>query len=64
MKPEDFAQELELIEWEERQQSAILPKPVLPSAKWCAGAGCGQRIPEARREAVPGARRYRACSCV
>jgi phage/conjugal plasmid C-4 type zinc finger TraR family protein len=24
------------------------------SAKWCKGAGCGQRIPDERRRAVPG----------
>ena len=24
------------------------------SAKWCKGPGCGVRIPEARRKAVPG----------
>lgn len=56
MKPEDRAQELELNEWEARQQAAILPKPVKESAKWCAGPGCGRRIPDARREAVPGVR--------
>lgn len=54
MKPEDRAQELELIEWEERQQKAIMPKPTRGSAKWCRTPGCGHRIPDARREAVPG----------
>lgn len=54
MKPEDRAQELELSEWQARQQQAILPKPTMESAKWCAGPGCGERIPEARRLAVPG----------
>lgn len=54
MKPEDRAQELELSEWATRQQAAILPPPAKESAKWCAGPGCGQRIPDARRKAVPG----------
>lgn len=54
MKPEDRAQELELIEWEERQQKAIMPKPTRESAKWCRTPGCGKRIPDARRKAVPG----------
>lgn len=54
MKPEDRAQELELIEWEQRQKQALLPKPTQPSAKWCKGHGCGERIPDARRKAYPG----------
>ena len=56
MKPEDRAQELELEEWELRQRQAILPKPKRPSAEWCDGPGCGERIPEERREEYPGAR--------
>lgn len=50
----DRAQELELEDYERNQAKAIMPKPVRPSAKWCEGAGCGERIPEARRKAVPG----------
>ena len=54
MTPEDRAQELELAEYERNQAKAIMPKPARPSAKWCEGADCGERIPEARRKAVPG----------
>jgi phage/conjugal plasmid C-4 type zinc finger TraR family protein len=54
VKPEDRAQQLELEEWEARQKQAILPKPTRESAKWCAGVGCGERIPDERRKAVPG----------
>ncbi len=54
MKPEDQAQEFELKEWEARQRRAILPAPVRPAAKWCTGTGCGERIPDERRAAVPG----------
>ncbi|ADE10461.1 TraR/DksA C4-type zinc finger protein [Sideroxydans lithotrophicus] len=54
MRPEDRAQELELNEWEARQQAAIQPEPTRESAKWCKAAGCGERIPEDRRNAVPG----------
>lgn len=54
MKPEDRAQELELEEWERRQKDAIQPVATEPSAKWCKGAGCGERIPDARRKAMPG----------
>ena len=54
MKPEDRAQEIELEEWERRQKDALLPAPTRESAKWCAAPGCGRRIPEARRRAVPG----------
>lgn len=54
MKPEDFAQVLELAEWEERQERAILPEPTLPSATHCRNAECGDEIPEARREVYPG----------
>lgn len=54
MKPEDRAQEIELEEWERRQKDALLPAPTRESAKWCAAPGCGQRIPDARRRAVPG----------
>lgn len=52
MKPEDRAQELELEEWERRQKNAVLPAPSRPSAKWC--EDCGERIPDARRQAMPG----------
>lgn len=54
MKPEDRAQELELKEWELRQQDARLPEPTMESAQWCRMPGCGERIPDARRAAVPG----------
>lgn len=54
MKPEDRAQELELEEWEANQKKGRLPKPTKASAKVCTEPGCGQRIPEARRKAVPG----------
>lgn len=54
MNPADRAQELELADYERNQANAIMPKPERPSAKWCEGAGCGERIPEARRKAVPG----------
>lgn len=61
MKPEDRAQELELEEWELRQKDAILPAPAKPSAKWCVTPGCGERIPDARREAAPGVQHCLAC---
>ena len=54
MNPEDRAQEIELAEYERNQAKAIMPKPTRKSAKWCEGIGCGERIPEARRQAVPG----------
>ena len=54
MKPEDFAQVLELAEWEERQERAILPEPTQPSATHCCNKSCGVEIPEARRKAYPG----------
>ncbi|MBK5230850.1 MAG: TraR/DksA C4-type zinc finger protein [Thermoleophilia bacterium] len=31
------------------------------SAKWCEGAGCGERIPDERRRAVTGVRFCVAC---
>jgi phage/conjugal plasmid C-4 type zinc finger TraR family protein len=61
MNPEDRAQELELAEHEHNQAAAILPQPTRPSAKWCAGPGCGERIPEARRQAMPGVQLCLAC---
>lgn len=61
MKAEDQAQEFELQEWVERQRRAILPPPTRPSAKWCTGAACGERIPDARRQAVPGVRLCAEC---
>lgn len=54
MKPEDFAQELELKEWEARQASGRLPEPVAESATHCRDPHCGDEIPEARRKAWPG----------
>lgn len=52
MTPEDIAQAKELAEYEENQKRAISPLPVTPSAKRC--EDCGERIPKARREALPG----------
>ncbi|HEU0283264.1 MAG TPA: TraR/DksA C4-type zinc finger protein [Gallionella sp.] len=52
--PADRAQEIELDEYQRNQAKAILPAPERPSAKWCAAPGCGDRIPDARRKAVPG----------
>jgi phage/conjugal plasmid C-4 type zinc finger TraR family protein len=54
MRPEDRAQQIELEEWEARQERAIMPKPTRPSAKWCEAPGCGERIPDERRKAIPG----------
>ncbi len=34
------------------------------SAKWCEGAGCGARIPDERRRAVPGVRFCVECQSV
>lgn len=61
MTPEDRAQALELEEYERNQANAIMPKPTRASAKWCEGKGCGERIPEARRKAVPGVQFCVAC---
>ncbi len=61
MKPEDRAQELELLEYEHNQAAAIMPAPVRESAKWCIGHGCGERISDARRKAVPGVQLCLAC---
>lgn len=44
MKPEDFAQELELKEYEETQRRAIKPKR--PSLSHC--EDCGEEIPAER----------------
>jgi phage/conjugal plasmid C-4 type zinc finger TraR family protein len=42
------------------QQAARTPMPAgnwrALSAKWCEGKGCGARIPNERRRAVPGVR--------
>ncbi len=54
MNSTDRAQQIELEEYERNQAKAIMPKTTRPSAKWCEGAGCGERIPDARRKAVPG----------
>jgi RNA polymerase-binding transcription factor DksA len=61
MTPEDRAQALELAEYERTQVRAIMPKPVKESAKWCIAPGCGERIPEARRLAVPGVQHCLEC---
>ncbi len=34
------------------------------SAKWCEGGGCGERIPDERRRAVPGVRFCTECQSV
>jgi phage/conjugal plasmid C-4 type zinc finger TraR family protein len=47
----DRAQALELEEYERNQARAIMPRPKRPSATHCE---CGERIPAARRKAVPG----------
>ena len=54
MTPEDRAQAIELEEYERNQRKAIMPKATRTSAKWCEAAGCGERIPDARRKAIPG----------
>lgn len=59
MKPEDRAQELELMEWEENQRKAILPVQTRPSAKKC--VDCDADIPKARQQAVPGVLRCTEC---
>lgn len=61
MKPEDRAQELELIEWEQRQKHAILPEPAAESATHYRDPHCGEEIPEARRKAWPGVQFCAAC---
>ncbi|MEW5904801.1 MAG: TraR/DksA C4-type zinc finger protein [Pseudomonadota bacterium] len=61
MKPEDQAQEIELAEWQANQEKGRLPAPVKESAKWCIEPGCGQRIPDERREAVPGVQYCTEC---
>jgi len=57
----DRAQALELEEYERNQARGIMPKPTRPSAKWCEVPGCGKRIPDARRVAVPGVRYCLEC---
>lgn len=54
MKPEDFAQKIELAEWEERQKSGRLPKSTVASATHCRDPHCGEPIPEERRKAWVG----------
>jgi len=36
-------------------------RPAGESLKWCLGLGCGDRIPEERRRAIPGVRLCMAC---
>lgn len=50
----DRAQELELDEYERNQRAGIMSLPTAPSAKYCMDAACGEEIPQARREAIPG----------
>lgn len=54
MKPDEFAQQIELKEWEARQASGRLSTPVVESATHCKDPHCGEEIPEARRKARPG----------
>lgn len=54
MTPEDRAQALELAEYELTQSRAIMGLPAAPSAKYCTDPNCGDEIPEARRQAIPG----------
>ena len=58
----DRATEREEMDREEalRRQAAKFAEPAgdwqVASQKWCTDAGCGQRIPEERRRAIPGVR--------
>lgn len=54
MNAEDRAQEIELAEYQRTQQRAILTLPTAPSARYCTDTSCGDEIPEARRQAIPG----------
>lgn len=58
----DRAQAIELEAWQRNQQRPARPDPAqwqTLSATTC--LGCGQRIPDARREAVPGVQLCVAC---
>jgi len=59
MRPEDFAQKIELAEWEHNQAKAIRDEPTRPSAETC--ADCGDEIPENRRLAEIGCTRCVDC---
>lgn len=61
MKPEDFAQQIELKEWEARQENAGLPEQDAIPATHCRDIHCGEEIPEARRKAYPRVRFCAAC---
>jgi RNA polymerase-binding transcription factor DksA len=61
VRPEDRAQELELQEWEARQESAGLPEPDAIPATHCRDIHCGEEIPEERRKAYPRVRFCAAC---
>lgn len=50
----DRAQAQELSEYERTQREAIMTPPTAPSARYCMDATCGDEIPEARRQAIPG----------
>ena len=54
MTPEDRAQQQELAEYEHTQARAIMALPTAPSAKYCTDQCCGEEIPQARRDAIPG----------
>ena len=54
MTPEDRAQALELAEYERNQRRGIMTLPTAPSARYCTDPNCGDEIPEARRQAIPG----------
>jgi phage/conjugal plasmid C-4 type zinc finger TraR family protein len=50
----DNAVEQEQADLERSLHEVTARLPRGESAKWCEGAGCGERIPDARRKAVPG----------
>jgi phage/conjugal plasmid C-4 type zinc finger TraR family protein len=51
----DLADRAQVVEEDERAAAlarALPPVPARPSAQWC--ETCGERIPDARQQAVPG----------
>jgi len=54
MTTDEQAQARELADWEQNQRKGIMALPVAPSAKYCTDVNCGDEIPEARRQAIPG----------
>ena len=58
----DLVDRAQVLEEEARAQAlarARLPAPDQPSAVWC--EGCGERIPDPRRAAVPGVQLCAEC---